>query len=55
MITRAGSLLKSVEGVTTVDYAVMFALILVAAIAIIGALGGGVGRTFGITSERLPT
>jgi pilus assembly protein Flp/PilA len=44
--------LKSEDGPTAVEYAVMVSLVIVAAIVTIQGLGGGLNSTFGrITSE----
>jgi len=44
---RIRRFLKSEDGPTAVEYAVMLALILVACIAIVTTLGGSVSSTFG--------
>ena len=51
LITRIRHLIKSEDGPTAVEYAIMVALIAVAIIATVGALGDQINTTFGeITS-----
>ncbi len=45
-LTRAKNFLKSEDGPTATEYAVMLALIIVVAIAAIGTLGGTVNEMF---------
>jgi len=54
MFARVKSLLTSVEGPTTVEYAVMLALIVLAAIGGITALGVRVTDVFALTTSLLP-
>ena len=45
--------LKSEDGPTAVEYAVMVSLVIVAAIATITALGTGLNTTFGEVTQKL--
>ena len=47
--------LKSEDGPTAVEYAVMLALIIVVCIAAIGAIGANANRTFGSVANTLST
>jgi pilus assembly protein Flp/PilA len=51
--TRAFRFLKSEDGPTAVEYAVMLALILVACITIVTTLGGTVSGTFSKVNASL--
>jgi len=54
MFARVRSLLADVEGPTTVEYAVMLALIVLVAIGAITALGVKVTDVFALTVSLLP-
>jgi pilus assembly protein Flp/PilA len=54
-LTRAKSFLRSEDGPTATEYAVMLALIIIVAIGAIGALGGTVEQIFTDVNTSLPT
>ena len=54
-LNRAKSFLKSEDGPTATEYAVMLALIIVACIATITSLGGAVSNVFSGVEGELPT
>jgi len=53
-LNRAKSFLKSEDGPTATEYAVMLALIIVACIATITSLGGAVSDVFSGVEGELP-
>ena len=53
-LNRAKSFLKSEDGPTATEYAVMLALIIVACIATITSLGGAVSDVFSNVEGELP-
>jgi pilus assembly protein Flp/PilA len=55
MIKRVHNFIKSEDGPTAVEYAVMVALIAVAIITVVGALGDNLNSTFEEVSEALPS
>ena len=54
-LTRAKSFLKSEDGPTATEYAVMLALIIIVALGAITALGTKVSTTFSNVTTALPT
>ena len=54
-ISKARRFLKSEDGPTAVEYAVMLALILVACIGIVTTLGKSISGTFTTVNSALPT
>ena len=53
--TKVERFLKSEDGPTAVEYAVMVSLVIIAAIATIKGLGTGLNSTFGNISTELGT
>ena len=53
-LNRAKSFLKSEDGPTATEYAVMLALIIVVSIAAIGSLGGKVNDIFVDVDGKMP-
>jgi pilus assembly protein Flp/PilA len=53
MINKLINFCKDEEGATMVEYALMVALIAVACIAAVGALGGGIRTAFGNITAQL--
>jgi pilus assembly protein Flp/PilA len=53
LTSKVRRFLVSEDGPTAVEYAVMLALIIVACVAIVGALGQGVSGTFSSVSSSL--
>lgn len=53
MITRVRQFVVSEDGPTAVEYAVMLALIVVAIVGIVGALGKSISSTFASVSSTL--
>ncbi|RJP42498.1 MAG: Flp family type IVb pilin [Phycisphaerales bacterium] len=53
--TRAREFLKSEDGPTATEYAVMLALIIIVALGAIGTLGSTVSQTFTNVNSKLPT
>ncbi|MBK9121382.1 MAG: Flp family type IVb pilin [Phycisphaerales bacterium] len=53
-VSRMRDFLKSEDGPTATEYAVMLALIIVACIAAITALGGALRATFNNLSGQMP-
>ena len=54
LIHRVGRFIKSEDGPTAVEYAVMVALIAVAIITAVTGLGSALKTTFGNASSNLP-
>lgn len=55
LITRTKNFIKSEDGPTATEYAVMLALIIVACITAITSLSDGVQATFDTVTTELPT
>lgn len=53
LVTRVSRFLKSEDGPTAVEYAVMLALILVACITIVTSLGSNISGTFSKVNSTL--
>jgi pilus assembly protein Flp/PilA len=53
LFTRVRSFVVSEDGPTAVEYAVMLALIIVAVVSIVAALGQGISGTFSSVSSTL--
>jgi len=54
-LTRAKSFLRSEDGPTATEYAVMLALIIIVALGAITGLGGTVNTIFSNVDDSLPT
>jgi len=54
LVNRVKNFLYSEDGPTATEYAVMLALIIVACIAAISALGGALRSTFNTLAEQMP-
>ena len=54
MLARTKEFIKSEDGPTTVEYAVMLALIIAVAIGTIGVLGGKVNTAIKSVSDKMP-
>ena len=55
LLTKVKSFLKEEDGPTATEYAVMLALIIIVALAAIGALGSKVDEIFTDVEAQLPT
>jgi len=53
LVSKARRFLVSEDGPTAVEYAVMLALIIVACVSIVGALGKSISGTFSTVSSTL--
>jgi pilus assembly protein Flp/PilA len=53
IIARIGHFVASEDGPTAVEYAVMLALIIVAVVSVVGALGTSISGTFSSVSSTL--
>ena len=54
-VRRAGSFLRSTDGPTATEYAIMLALIVLVAVAAISSLGTKASRVFSTIDGSMPT